>query len=77
MRPTTPPPLSRLRVRRTSTSLSRDIHVGQYLQVPSGHHTIFSVGERRRRSNAIAILVALAVVIGVAVFVVWRFMQGF
>ena len=65
--------LPRLKSNRVGASLSRDIHVGQYLQVPSSHHSIFTVSEQQRRvRTAIAAVIAIAVV-AAAAYLAWRF----
>ena len=71
-----PTELPKIKVRRRSAALSRDIPVGQYLKVPSSHHTIFAVNERKRRINTIVAAVAVVAVLAAVAFAVWHFMQG-
>lgn len=63
------------RSRADGAQLRRDLHYGQYLEIPKGRRDIFASRERRTRiKTAIALFVVLAV-LAVAVFFVWEYMQ--
>ena len=64
------------RSRAGGEQLRRDLHYGQYLEIPKGRRDIFASRERRTRiKTAVALLVVLAV-LAVVVFVVWEYMQA-
>lgn len=63
------------RSRAEGEQLRRDLHYGQYLEIPKGRRDIFASRERKSRiKSAIALLVVLAV-LAVVVFFVWEYMQ--
>lgn len=64
------------RSRAQGQQLRRDLHYGQYLEIPKGRRDIFASRERKTRiKTAVALLVLLAV-LAVVVFVVWEYMQA-
>ena len=63
------------RSRAEGAQLRRDLHYGQYLEIPKGRRDIFASRERKTRiKTAIALIVVLAV-LAVVVFFVWEYMQ--
>ena len=63
------------RSRTQGEQLRRDLHYGQYLEIPKGRRDIFASRERKTRiKTAIALVVVLAV-LAVVVFFVWEYMQ--
>ena len=63
------------RSRAAGEQLRRDLHYGQYLEIPKGRRDIFASRERKTRiKTAIALIVVLAV-LAVVVFFVWEYMQ--
>ena len=63
------------RSRAEGSKLRRDLHYGQYLEIPKGRRDIFASRERKTRiKTAIALIVVLAV-LAVVVFFVWEYMQ--
>ena len=63
------------RSRAEGAQLRRDLHYGQYLEIPKGRRDIFASRERKTRiKSAIALVVVLAV-LAVVVFFVWEYMQ--
>ena len=64
------------RSRAEGAQLRRDLHYGQYLEIPKGRRDIFASRERKARiKSAIALVVVLAVLAAV-VFFVWGYMQA-
>lgn len=62
--------------RAEGAQLRRDLHYGQYLEIPKGRRDIFASRERRTRiKTAVALFVVLAV-LAVVVFFVWEYMQA-
>ena len=65
-----------IRTRAEGAQLRRDLHYGQYLEIPKGRRDIFASRERRTRiKTAVALFVVLAV-LAVVVFFVWEYMQS-
>ncbi|MBM6676149.1 hypothetical protein H6A07_05270 [Olsenella uli] len=63
------------RSRAEGEQLRRDLHYGQYLEIPKGRRDIFASRERRTRiKTAVALFVVLAV-LAVVVYFVWGYMQ--
>ena len=63
------------RSRIEGEQLRRDLHYGQYLEIPKGRRDIFASRERKSRiKSAIALIVVIAV-LAVVVFFVWEYMQ--
>ncbi len=55
--------------------LRRDLHYGQYLEIPKGRRDIFASRERNMRIRSAIALIAVIVVLCVIVFFVWQYMQ--
>ncbi len=55
--------------------LRRDLHYGQYLEIPKGRRDIFASRERKRRIRSVIALIAVIVILAVIVFFVWQYMQ--
>ena len=55
--------------------LRRDLHYGQYLEIPKGRRDIFASRERKMRIRSVIALVAVIVILAVIVFFVWQYMQ--
>ena len=63
------------RSRSEGAQLRRDLHYGQYLEIPKGRRDIFASRERKTRiKSAIALIVVLAV-LAVVVYFLWEYMQ--
>ena len=64
------------RSRAQGEQLRRDLHYGQYLEIPKGRRDIFVSRERKsRRRSLIACIVVLAI-LAVVVFFLWEFMSS-
>lgn len=64
------------RSRAEGAQLRRDLHYGQYLEIPKGRRDIFVSRERKTRiKTAVAAIVVLAI-LAVVVFVLWEYMQA-
>ncbi len=63
------------RSRATSKQLRRDLHYGQYLEIPKGRRDIFVSRERRTRIKTAIALIAVLAVLAVVVFFLWEYMQ--
>ena len=64
------------RSREQGEQLRRDLHYGQYLEIPKGRRDIFVSRERKsRRRSLIACIVVLAI-LAVVVFFLWEFMSS-
>lgn len=55
--------------------LRRNLHYGQYLEIPKGRRDIFASRERKMRIRSAIALIAVIVVLCVIVFFVWQYMQ--
>jgi hypothetical protein len=55
--------------------LRRDLHYGQYLEIPKGRRDIFASRERKMRIRSVIALIAVIVILAVIVFFVWQYMQ--
>ena len=64
------------RSREQGEQLRRNLHYGQYLEIPKGRRDIFVSRERKsRRRSLIACIVVLAI-LAVVVFFLWEFMSS-
>ena len=63
------------RSRAEGTQLRRDLHYGQYLEIPKGRRDIFASRERKTRIKSAIALAVVLVVLAVVVFFVWEYMQ--
>ena len=61
--------------RSEMSQLRRDLHYGQYLEIPKGRRDIFASRERKMRIRSAVALGAVIAVLCVIVFFVWRYMQ--
>lgn len=68
-------PNSYRRSRAKGTQLRRDLHYGQYLEIPKGRRDIFVKRERQARIRSVIACVVVLVVIALVVFFVWQYMQ--
>lgn len=63
------------RSRSDAEKLRRDLHYGQYLEIPKGRRDIFVKRERRTNVKTFLALVLVVVVLAVAVYFLWQYMQ--
>jgi hypothetical protein len=63
------------RSRAEGEQLRRDLHYGQYLEIPKGRRDIFASRERKTRLKTFLALVVVLAVLAVAVYFCWQFMQ--
>lgn len=64
------------RSRAEGEQLRRDLHYGQYLEIPKGRRDIFASRERRTRIKTAVALFAVLAVLAVVVYFVWGYMQA-
>ena len=64
------------RSRAQGAQLRRDLHYGQYLEIPKGRRDIFASRERRTRIRTALALFAVLAVLAIVVFLVWEYMQA-
>lgn len=64
------------RSRASQGQLRRDLHYGQYLEVPKGRRDIFISRERKSRAKTIVALIVLLVVLVVVAIVVWTLLES-
>ncbi|MDO4429312.1 MAG: hypothetical protein Q4B91_07450 [Atopobiaceae bacterium] len=69
------PTLGHRRSRAEGVQLRRDLHYGQYLEIPKGRRDIFASRERKTRIKTAIALVAVLAVLAIVVFFVWEYMQ--
>ncbi|MBE5024496.1 hypothetical protein INF26_06490 [Olsenella sp. DSM 107455] len=69
------PTLGHRRSRAEGVQLRRDLHYGQYLEIPRGRRDIFASRERKTRIKTAIALVAVLAVLAIVVFFVWEYMQ--
>ena len=60
------------RSRANMTQLQRDLHYGQYLEIPKGKRSIFSSRERSAAIKSRAITAAIVIVLLIALIIAWR-----
>ena len=60
------------RSRTEGAQLRRDLHYGQYLEIPKGRRDIFASRERKTRIKTAIALVAVLAVMAIVVFFVWE-----
>lgn len=63
------------RSRAEGQQLRRNLHYGQYLEIPKGRRDIFASRERKTRIKTALALLAVLAVLAVVVFFVWEYMQ--
>lgn len=64
------------RSRAQGQQLRRDLHYGQYLEIPKGRRDIFVSRERKTRAKTIVALVAVLALLAVAAYFLWGYMQS-
>ena len=55
--------------------LRRDLHYGQYLEIPKGRRDIFVKRERSSNIKTFLVLVLVLAILAVVVYFVWQYMQ--
>lgn len=63
------------RGRSEMNQLRRDLHYGQYLEIPKGRRDIFASRERTRRIKSFVALVVVLALLAVVALIVWQYMQ--
>jgi len=63
------------RARSEMPQLRRDLHYGQYLEIPKGRRDIFASRERRTHVRSIIALLIVIAILVVVVLIVWQYMQ--
>ncbi|MBM6774673.1 hypothetical protein [Olsenella profusa] len=63
------------RSRAEGAQLRRDLHYGQYLEIPKGRRDIFASRERKTRIKTALAAIAVLAILAVVVFVLWEYMQ--
>lgn len=64
------------RSRAEGQQLRRDLHYGQYLEIPKGRRDIFVSRERKTRVKTFIALVAVLALLAVAAYFLWDYMQS-
>ena len=64
------------RSRAEGQQLRRDLHYGQYLEIPKGRRDIFVSRERKTRVKTFIALVAVLALLAVAAYFLWEYMQA-
>ena len=64
------------RSRVEGAQLRRDLHYGQYLEIPKGRRDIFASRERRTRIRTAIALFAVLAILAIVIFIVWEYMQA-
>lgn len=63
------------RSRAEGQQLRRDLHYGQYLEIPKGRRDIFVSRERKTRVKTFIALVCVLALLAVAAYFLWDYMQ--
>ena len=63
------------RSRAEGKQLRRDLHYGQYLEIPKGRRDIFVSRERKTRVKTFFALVAVLALLAAAAYFLWEYMQ--
>ena len=63
------------RSRAEGQQLRRDLHYGQYLEIPKGRRDIFVSRERKTRVKTFFALVAVLALLAAAAYFLWEYMQ--
>ncbi|MBM6813728.1 hypothetical protein H7U31_01430 [Olsenella uli] len=63
------------RSRADGQQLRRDLHYGQYLEIPKGRRDIFVSRERKTRIKTAIALIVVLFVLAVVVYFLWGYMQ--
>lgn len=64
------------RSRAEGQQLRRDLHYGQYLEIPKGRRDIFVSRERKTRAKSVLALVVVLAILAVAAYLLWGYMQA-
>ena len=64
------------RSRAQQNRLRRDLHYGQYLEIPKGRRDIFVSRERRTRVKTFIALVAVLAVLAVVSYFLWGYLEA-
>lgn len=64
------------RSRAEGQQLRRDLHYGQYLEIPKGRRDIFVSRERKTRVKTFIALVAVLALLAVVAYFAWGYMQA-
>lgn len=64
------------RSRAQGEQLRRDLHYGQYLEIPKGRRDIFVSRERKSRRRSLIACIVVLVILAVVVFFLWEFMTN-
>lgn len=64
------------RSRAEGQQLRRDLHYGQYLEIPKGRRDIFVSRERKSRRRSLIACIVVLVILAVVVFFLWEFMSN-
>jgi len=64
------------KARSEMPQLRRDLHYGQYLEIPKGRRDIFASRERKSHVRSVIALVVVIAILAVVVLVVWQYMQA-
>ena len=64
------------RSRAEGQQLRRDLHYGQYLEIPKGRRDIFVSRERKTRVKTFFALVVVLALLAVVVYYLWGYMQA-
>lgn len=63
------------RSRSDAEKLRRDLHYGQYLEIPKGRRDIFVKRERTTRIKTALALIVVIAVLAIVVYFMWHYMQ--
>lgn len=64
------------RSRAQGQQLRRDLHYGQYLEIPKGRRDIFVSRERKTRRRTFVALVVVLAVLAIVGYLAWGYMQA-
>lgn len=64
------------RSRAQGQQLRRDLHYGQYLEIPKGRRDIFVSRERKTRAKTFVALMAVLALLAVVAYFAWGYMQA-
>ena len=64
------------RSREQGEQLRRNLHYGQYLEIPKGRRDIFVSRERKSRRRSLSACIVVLAILAVVVFFLWAFMSS-
>lgn len=64
------------RSRSDAQKLRRDLHYGQYLEIPKGRRDIFKKRERTTQIKTFFALVLVLAILAIVVYFLWQYMQA-